>query len=176
MSGNQINAQVPWGIVATDPSSPAQLVVTTGAGASSPAPLGITASAPAIFEISGQALAANPDGTLAAPTGIIPGLSTRPAKIGDTLAIFANGLGAVDSAIADGANSMDLTRNTVATPTVLIGGVAATVTFSGLAPSMVGINQINVTIPSGTPTGNAVLLQIQINGQTSNSTTIAVNQ
>jgi uncharacterized protein (TIGR03437 family) len=115
---------------------------------------------------------------LAAPANSIPGFSTRPAKIGDSagLVIFATGLGAVDTPLADGANSSDAQRNTLAVPTVLVGGVAAQVTFSGLSPQFVGINQLNITLAAGTPSGNAVPLQIQIGGANSNLVTIAVSQ
>ena len=83
----------------------------------------------------------------------------------------------MDSPISDGANSADTVRNTLTQPTVLIGGVAAQVTFSGLTPQFVGVNQINVTIPAGTPTGNAVSLVLHVNGSlSSNPATIAVSQ
>jgi uncharacterized protein (TIGR03437 family) len=181
VSGGQINIQVPWGVAPSDSKSgPAQVVVTRDDGVvSAPAGVTVAASAPAIFNIGGQAIAINPDGSLAAPAAAIPGISTRPAKIGDPagLVILATGLGAVDQPIADGANSLDQTRNTLTQPTVLIGGVAAQVTYSGLSPQFVGINQINVTIPAGTPTGNAVSLQIQVNGTiNSNPVSIAVSQ
>jgi uncharacterized protein (TIGR03437 family) len=49
--------------------------------------------------------------------------------------------------------------------------------FSGLSPQFPGINQLNVVISSGTPTGNAVTLQLQIDGTvSSNIGTIAVSQ
>jgi uncharacterized protein (TIGR03437 family) len=175
VSKGQVNAQVPWSVPLGD-STP--VVVTRDSGSSTPVPVSVVATAPAIFNIGGQAIAANADGTLAAPAGGIPGIATRPAKIGDTtgLVILASGLGVVDSAIADGANSLDATRNTLAKPTVLIGGVPAQVTFSGLAPQYVGINQINVVVADGTPAGNAVPVQIQVNGVNSNTVFIAVSQ
>jgi uncharacterized protein (TIGR03437 family) len=181
VSSGQINVQLPWSVAPSDDKSgPAQVVVTRDDGVvSAPASVPVAASAPAIFNIGGQAIAINPDGSLAAPAAAIPGLSTRPAKIGDPagLMILATGLGAVDQPIADGANSLDQQRNTVAKPTVLIGGIAAQVSFSGLSPQFVGINQINVVIPAGTPTGNAVSLQIQVNGTiNSNPVWIAVSQ
>jgi uncharacterized protein (TIGR03437 family) len=179
VSGGQINIQVPWEVTPSNSIS-AQVVVTRDDGVvAAPASVTVSASAPAIYNIGGQAIAINADGSLAAPAASIPGFSTHPAKIGDPggLTILATGMGAVDQPIADGANSSDMTRNTLTQPTVLIGGVAAQVTYSGLSPQFVGINQINVMIPAGTPTGNAVSLQIQVNGTVnSNPVSIAVSQ
>jgi uncharacterized protein (TIGR03437 family) len=82
----------------------------------------------------------------------------------------------VDAPIADGANSLDQVRNTMTKPTVTIGGVPAQVTFSGLSAQYSGINQINVVVPAGTPTGSAIPLQLQIGSITSNIVSIAVSQ
>jgi uncharacterized protein (TIGR03437 family) len=77
----------------------------------------------------------------------------------------------------NGAASLDALRTATTTPTVLIGGKAAQVVFAGLSPQFVGVNQINVAIPAGTPTGNAVSLQISLGGvTTSDAVTIAVSQ
>ena len=176
-SPNQVNVQAPWGVAISDSAGPAAVVVTSGGTASASATVTVAAAAPAIYGIGGQALAVNSDGTLAAPANSIPGIPTRPAVIGDSkgLILFATGMGAVDVPMKDGANSADQTRNTLNAPTVLIGGVAAQVTYSGLSPQFVGVNQINVTLPAGTPTGNSVQVQIQVNGTiNSNVVTIAV--
>jgi len=177
-SPTQINVQAPWGIALSDSAGPAAVVVTNGGTPSAPATVTVAASAPAIYNIGGQGIAVNSDGTLAAPANSIPGIPTRPAVIGDPkgLIIFATGMGPVDTPLTDGANSADQTRNTLNAPTVMIGGVAAQVTFSGLSPQFPGVNQINVTLPAGTPTGNNVHLQIQVNGVSSNVAAIAVSQ
>ncbi len=177
-SPNQINVQVPWSVQVSDSPGAGQVVVTSAGTASAPASVTVVASSPAVYNIGGQAIAVNSDGSLAAPANSIPGFTTRPARIGDSggLVIFATGLGAVDSPMQDGAASSDQQRNTLAKPTVLIGGVAAQVTFSGLSPQFVGVNQINVTVAPGTPTGNAIALQIQVGGTNSNLATIAVSQ
>jgi adhesin/invasin len=59
-------------------------------------------------------------------------------------------------------------------PTVTIGGSAAAVTFSGLAPGFVGLNQVNAQVPANIAPGNAVPLSLTINGAVSNTVTIAV--
>jgi uncharacterized protein (TIGR03437 family) len=174
-NGDQINAQLPWGTAAGS----AQVVVTNNGVASPPQTFQVGPFSPGIFSINfgtGQAIAINPDGSLAAPAGSVPGLSTRPAKVGDTfLIILATGLGAVNPAATDGNSSLDALRTNTTTPVVLVGGVPVTVLFSGLSQQFVGVNQINVQLPPGTPTGNAVSLQIQVGGQTSTAqVTIAV--
>jgi uncharacterized protein (TIGR03437 family) len=61
------------------------------------------------------------------------------------------------------------------TVTATVGGQPADVVYAGPAPNLVvGVFQINVTIPSGTPSGNAaVVVQVgTVNSQT--GVTIAV--
>ena len=175
VSPSQINAQVPWEV---QPGS-ASVVVTRTGGSSAPAAVQITPSAPGIFTInfSGrQALAVNnADGSIAGPPNLIPGLTSHPAKAGDTLVIFATGLGPVSPAAVTGNSSADTMRSTVDTPTVLVGGMPAQVSFSGLSPLLVGVNQLNVVVPSGVPAGNFVTLQLQMGDTTTtDQVTIAV--
>ena len=54
-----------------------------------------------------------------------------------------------------------------------IGGVTVPPSFSGLT-SFVGLYQVNVQVPSETPTGDAVPLVLTIGGTQSNLVTIAV--
>jgi len=55
----------------------------------------------------------------------------------------------VDSTIADGAKSSDMTRNTLTALSVTIGDVPAQVIFSGLSPQFAGGSQIEVMILTG---------------------------
>jgi len=177
VNSNQINAQVPWNLIPAGTSQSVNVVVTTGAGSSTPVTVGVGPFSPGIFTAGTLAAAQNVDGTLAQPAGSIPGRATHPAKIGDTIIIYATGLGAVDSAIADG----DIPPpgkliNTRTVPIILIGGVSAHVSFSGLSPQFVGVNQLNVEVPNVAP-GNALSLQIQVGGINSPSNiTMAVSQ
>lgn len=174
---DQLNVQLPWELTGTT----VQVAVTNHGVTGPPQNVTLAPVSPGIFSIppgGGQAIAINSDGSVAAPTGSIPGVNTRPAKIGDPggLIILATGLGPVDSSVPDGGIPTKLT-NTTTKPTVLIGNVPAQVVFSGLTPQFVGVNQVNVAIPAGTPTGNQVPIQIQMGGQTSSANvTIAVSQ
>jgi uncharacterized protein (TIGR03437 family) len=101
--------------------------------------------------------------------------ASNPAAPGETLAIYATGLGAVNIAMASGvaAPSTAPFAMTVSTPMVTIGGVSAYVSFSGLAPGFVGLYQLNVTVPQGLAPGSQQL-QISVGGVTSNTAILAV--
>jgi len=83
---------------------------------------------------------------------------TTPAQPGDTLEVFATGLGDVFPTVPDGAappnSPLSYTVNTI---TADVDGNAATVLFAGLAPTLAGLYQINVTIPSTTAAGDHML-------------------
>lgn len=174
---SQINAQIPWELNPLPGTTQVvNVVVTVNGITSAVSPVTIASAAPGIFAVGTNAVVTNLDGTLVWAPGAVAGVTSHAAKVGDAIVMYATGLGAVDSLIADGAASEDKLRRTLGTPTVTIGGVNATVLFSGLNPAFVGLNQINVVVPN-VPPGNAVPIQIEINGiTTSGSLTIAISQ
>ncbi|MBI4458732.1 MAG: hypothetical protein HY648_01570 [Acidobacteria bacterium] len=129
----------------------------------------LTRFAPAIFTL--------PDLTQAAvlhnATGSLVTAAT-PAKRGEYLAIFVTGLGPTKTRIATGNAPSGEEAPTVETPQVLIGGVPARVLFSGLAPGLVGLYQINVELPFETYSGPGVPLQIRFGNLSADGTTIAI--
>jgi uncharacterized protein (TIGR03437 family) len=173
VSPGQVNAQLPWDTLAAGTTSgTASLVVTVNGVPSAPQTVPIGQYSPAIFSIppgGGYAIAINPDGSLAAPVGAIPGFPARPAKAGESLILLCNGLGPVDFPVANGQPSSDRLRNTVPAAEVLIGGVNAQVLFSGLSPQFPSINQVNIVVPAGV-TGNSVPIQMRVGGRTSPAT------
>jgi uncharacterized protein (TIGR03437 family) len=185
VSAGQINAQLPWDVLGGGgaTSGTVSVVVTRGNTPSDSKQVQVGPLSPGIFAQdfttgatgTGQAIAINTDGTLAAPEGSIPGLQTHPARIGDVILILGTGLGAVDGPIESGKRPPEL-RRTLATPDILIGGVKATqVPFSGLSPEFPGVNQINVVVPQGVQPGDAVPLQLQEGGiTTTDKVTMAV--
>jgi uncharacterized protein (TIGR03437 family) len=66
--------------------------------------------------------------------------------------IYCTGLGQVASHPADG--SAGDGQTTLALPTASIGGIPATVSFSGIPSNSVGVYQLNVQVPHGVPSGN----------------------
>jgi uncharacterized protein (TIGR03437 family) len=175
---SQLNVQVPWELVPGGRTATihVNVIVTNNGQSSAPSPLTIGPFSPGVFASNGLAIAVNGDGTLAWPVGAVPGLTTHPAKIGDPIIIYADGLGAVAKPPVDGQNSIDKLRTNLVPPQVMIGGVTAPVQFSGLSPQFVGVNQLNVTVPNVAP-GDKVPLQIVLGGiMTSDSVAMAVSQ
>jgi uncharacterized protein (TIGR03437 family) len=179
VSASQINAQVPFEV---NPAGSASLVVSLNSAQSAPSLVPVAQLAPGIFQFNNNAIAVNvtdPNSqryaTISAPSGSISGLTTFPAQVGDILFLYATGLGPVNPPVTTGAGAgTSAIHSTTNTPTVLVGGVPAQVTFSGLTPQFPGIYQVNFVIPQ-VSSGNAVPLQIQMGGITSpNTTTIAI--
>jgi uncharacterized protein (TIGR03118 family) len=99
-------------------------------------------------------------------------VTANPAVSGETVTIYATGLGQLSSAVPTG----ELPGGAVTTsamPTVTIDGIGAQVQFSGLAGCCVGVNQINVMVPSGIRTGTNVPVVVSIGGQQSNTVNMA---
>ena len=111
--------------------------------------------------------------TIPAPVGAFPG--SAPAHPGDYLEVYCTGLGTVTPTVADGAapGSSPLSQTT-RTATAMIGGLPATVLFSGLTPGIAGLYVVDVQIPLSVQTGNAVPITLTIGGVTSNTVTVAV--
>ncbi|HYL75549.1 MAG TPA: IPT/TIG domain-containing protein [Bryobacteraceae bacterium] len=104
----------------------------------------------------------NPVGGLGSAAALHPDFklvtADNPAQVGETIAIYLTGLGAVSPAVADGApgpsNPLSNATNAIF---VLIDGQQATPAFAGLAPGLVGLYQINVQVPTGVHMGNVNL-------------------
>jgi uncharacterized protein (TIGR03437 family) len=97
--------------------------------------------------------------------------SNHPAKPGETLLIYCTGLGAVSSPPPDGAAGNG--QPTIITPTAMIGGAKATVSFSGLAPGFVGLYQINADVPATLSAGNQAVV-VEVGAASSNSVLLPV--
>jgi uncharacterized protein (TIGR03437 family) len=155
-STHQVNFFVPFGTAGDS----ARLTVRNPAGESDPIQVGLTALQPGIFFDTATGYGA----VLTAGTG--QPTQTRPVSRGETVEIYATGLGVVNS------QSFGLQTTTTA-PQVLVGGSPAEVTFSGLAPGFTGLYQINAQVPAGAPAGKQTLVVIA-NGLRSNEVQVEV--
>ena len=158
VSPNQINVLIPWELQGqTSALVKVRIEETFGAVYT----LALAQYSPALF---GAAL--DQTGKLVT--------AANPAVRGQTIQLFANGLGAVSNtpATGDAAPSAPLSQTTT-TPTVTIGGAPGLVSFSGLAPGFAGLYQVNVVVPSSIAAGaQTVALSI---GGLSSKTTFALN-
>jgi uncharacterized protein (TIGR03437 family) len=171
---SQVNLQIPWEVAG---QTQATVTATAGGMSSSPQLVTIAAFAPGIFMLN--AAGSSQGIVVIAGTQLLAELASgadgRPAASGEFISIYCTGLGAVSNQPATGsAAPAGLLSVTTTTPTVTIGGIAAQVSFSGLAPGSVGLYQVNVQMPMGAPAGAAVPLILSIGGVVSNTVTIAV--
>ena len=101
--------------------------------------------------------------------------ASNPTTARATIQIYCTGLGAVTNQPASGAAAPSIPlAETVERTSVLIGGIAARVVFSGLTPGAAGLYQVNVEVPDGVFKGPAVPLTLTIGGAVSNTVTVAV--
>jgi uncharacterized protein (TIGR03437 family) len=169
VSPGQINLQIPWEIAGQQ--SVAVSVVTNGltSGATT---VNISNLSPAIFTVNQQGT-----GQGAILIGGTPTIAStaNPVNRTQTISIYCLGLGPLAGSVNSGvANPSSSAYTTLSSPRVTIGGVAGTVLYSGLAPNLVGLYQVNVQLPLNAPAGPAVPVILEIGGVISNTVTIAV--
>ena len=164
VSGGQINVQVPWELAG---QTSAKVKVTIDFSNGNVFTIPIAAYAPGFFETG---------------TGVVAALDANfqkinagnPAKRGAVVQLYANGLGPVDNQPASGDPGLaQPLSHTTTVPIVTIGGRQLTPGFSGLTPTVVGLYQMNVTIPADMPTGNQQIT-VSIGGQTSKASGIVI--
>ena len=146
---DQINFQLPVEAAAW---TYADVVVVNNGVISDPEGIAILPGVPAVFTLNqqgiGAAAALHADFTLVSSAG--------PARAGETILIYATGLGAVRPPAITG-QAPGALSNVAGNVEVRIGSRAAVVSFAGLAPGFVGLYQLNVVVPAGLPGGDAAL-------------------
>jgi uncharacterized protein (TIGR03437 family) len=163
VSAGQITALVPSAISPNNGVYYATVVVTNNNVASNAVTVYTSNTAPGVFAnpvAVGAAAAEHADGSQLN--------SGSPANIGDTIVVFAGGLGAVTpSIVPDGgaASSNPLSNVNDQTLTIDFSGVTcaaldtgqfpgcALIPFAGLTPTAAGLYQINTPVPVDTTTG-----------------------
>ncbi len=152
-SPGQFNVQIPWEVTGMGTFS----MIVNGAP-SNVVSKGVYTYSPDVFMVSAaQAAIMHADGiTLVS--------NASPAAVNETVVVYCTGLGPVSGPMVTGqpASSTSLQPTTPQPATATLGGVPATVSFSGLAPGFIGLYQVNVQVPANAAPGS--LLSIAIGG------------
>jgi uncharacterized protein (TIGR03437 family) len=134
-SPGQLNAQIPCETALGSASA----VVVTGNTSSVPVRIVIQPTAPGLF-----AAMLNQDGSMNGPD--------HPAAPGTYLSAFLTGLGSSNPPMVTGvAAPLGTLARTNLSVTAFFGSQSADVQFAGLAPSLVGVFQVNVMVPALPP-------------------------
>ncbi len=121
-------------------------------------------------------------GIMTTPAGALTGVPSNPVKIGDTIVIYALGLGPTSPPVPSGTGSPSSTLAVVPGTTKVCFGVetpffqapCAAPAFVGLTPNFVGLYQVNVTIPKGVTSGNNTMALFLVDNVSSDSVQLAV--
>lgn len=174
-SATQVAALLP----SSTPVGTGTVEVTYNGQVGANAPITVVQSNLGIFTVTsdgqGVGIVTYPDYSLVSVTKASncggPYTTCGAANPGDTLTIWATGLGPVSGSDAAGAGlGVDMTS---ITPTVWVGGVSAQVVFRGRG-CCIGEDQIAFIVPDNVPTGCAVPLAVQIGNEISNYAVMAV--
>jgi uncharacterized protein (TIGR03437 family) len=165
VSPTQINAQVPFEV----PAGALNISAVVNGTSSPTASVGISGTAPGIFLLSSaHAAATNLDGSVNS--------SLNPVIGGSYVTVYFTGQGAFDNPYADGAPApMTPLSWTLADTKATIGGVTTSVLFSGATPTLAGLSQVNLLVPTGLAPGEYPVA-ITVGGVTSNSGTLSIVQ
>ena len=158
VSPGQVNVQAPF---ALNPGTQ-QMVVSTAAGQSANYSVNVANTspglyAPSIFLVGGKQYvgAQHQDGTWVMPAGAVAGITSSPAKAGETITFYGVGFGQVNPTQTDGQTVQNLNSLTTALTMFFGPAQAPAPTYQGLAPNYIGLYQFNVTVPN-VASGNLV--------------------
>ncbi len=148
VSQNQISALIPYEVAG---ESFATFQVTVNGTQSNAVTVYVDNSAPGIYTQSQNGVG---DGAIQHSDGTVVN-SSSPAKPGETVAVFLDGLGPVTPQVADGAaapaSPLSVSVEAADIAVFLFDGEdfpEASVSYAGLAPYAAGLYQINFTLPS----------------------------
>lgn len=137
--------QVPWELAC----GPASVVVQDQSTVLNTISVEIRPSSPGIFVVT------HTDGTLVD--------ANRAARPGEIVVVYATGLGegVIPQTSGEAPSRTVILNNDVS---ALVADLPAAVLWAGLAPGFVGMQQVNIEMPTATPSG-MVALQFMMNGE-----------
>jgi len=166
---NQLAVVVPYNVAG---NASVQVQVENLVARTPPFTVPVVSATPALFTADGsgkgQLAALDQDSSVNSPS--------NPAAKGSTVVLYATGVGILSPPVSDGTIVSATPLPAPVLPIQLtIGGQTAQIQYVGAAPSLVaGTLQINATIPTGTPTGNAAVVLFAGTTASSGNCTVAV--
>ncbi len=147
VSPTQISAIVPYATEAPI----AQIQVINNGTASNTVTYFVNLTAPGVFTVPPGGLGYG--AVLHSDFSLVT--TSNPAQVGETLAVYLTGLGDVSPSVPDGSagpsNPLSVITSQIS---AYIDGQPAVVTYAGLAPTLAGLYQVNVQVPSGVRSGD----------------------
>lgn len=134
-----VQVQVSW-------NNSGSKLFTVTKGALAPALFLYTAKYPAAIHLNGQGIG---------EPSLIPGGSFSPASPGETIELFGTGFGPTNPVTPAG-QILTVPTKLANSVSVTVGGLPAQVSFGGVVSN--GLDQLNITLPAGLPSGDAALV------------------
>jgi uncharacterized protein (TIGR03437 family) len=167
ISPGQIDAQIPYELTV---GNQYQVQVNANGAITVPASVSIIPVAPGVAGASSAQVIAQHNADYS------PVSEASPAKPGEFIVLYLDGLGIPDSNVPTGAPSpASPLAHPVVAPVLTLNGVSVPVYFAGLTPGAVGLYQIDLQIPANAPNGD-LLLSIGQDAATSNVVILPVHQ
>jgi uncharacterized protein (TIGR03437 family) len=142
----------------------AAVFVNSPSGRSAPAPVAVTASAPAVFQLTGRAVAINANGQV--------NDSVDPAPPGSNLLVYLTGIGPAAPEPTDGVPAPAMPAVATLPATATIGALNAPVQSLSLTPGLVGVAQAILQVPALAASDYQLI--ITVNGIPSAPATVSI--
>ncbi|HEX5226440.1 MAG TPA: hypothetical protein VFW44_01965 [Bryobacteraceae bacterium] len=164
----QVNAIMP----SNAPLGWVSLKLTFSNAPSNPSPVYIVHDSPGVFSVNGTGIGPGVLQNALGGTNLPVNSNQASAKPGGTEVLYLTGLGP----IAGSDTSAPPAANLPTQVEVWVGGIPATVTYSGRSPCCSGLDQIDFVVPANAPTGCFVPVSVRTSKATlANFTSMAID-
>ena len=168
VSPGQVTFQVPVGVA----TGPAKVSIVSSGGTQTASNVQVAAVAPSLFALNGSSLAAA--GTIDVSTGGVKYGADYQTTSGASLAANPISLGAATDQVYLVLYGTGFDAAGTSGVTVTVGGVPATVVYSGSQGLFTGLDQVNVLLPASLASKGTVEVQLTANGVAANAVQIVI--
>ena len=176
VSPNQINLQVPSSVPwSYSDYTQAAIVVTTLAGASASVQVPVFQSGPSLFSTDGSGCGQASAWNVGADGTVSLNSRSNSAAPGDFVSLYGIGFGLPETPVVDG-TFLGYGDSFQSEPGVVLGDqLLPYLLYAGLAPTVVGVDQINIQIPPGTQEGCAIPVAVESDGMLGPTLSISIH-